>query len=145
MEHRVKAFYLSKIKQIESSSGLGLVNAHRIVELQPPAEFKGGAIRTNESGQPVHAYTLCVVDDIDHTRYRNDAEILPLPNTELSVKLGSIGTEEKLAVRQGLLSFGVPQVDIDREMENNQTFRSLLTFLGRANDDVFNVDAFALY
>ena len=141
----MKAFYLAKIKQIESSSGLGLVNAHRIVELVPSAEFKGGAIRTDAAGQPVHAYTLCVVDDIDHTRYRSDAEILPLPNTELSVKLGSIGTEEKLAVRQGLLAFGVPAAAVDEQMGNNQTFRTLLTFLGRANDDAFNVDAFALY
>lgn len=141
----MKAFYLAKIKQIESSSGLGLVNSHRIAELSPQAEFKGGAIRTNAQGQPVHAYTLCVIDDIDHTRYRNDAEILPLPNTELSVKLGSIGTEEKLAVRAGLLSFGVPAGDVDVQMGNNETFRSLLMFLGRANDAAFNVDAFALY
>lgn len=141
----MKAFYLAKIKQIESSSGLGTINSHRIAELTPLAEFKGGAIRTNASGQPVHAYTLCVVDDIDHTRYRADTEILPLPNTELSVKLGSIGTEEKLAVRQGLLAFGVPATDVDEQMGNNQTFRTLLMFLGRANDDAFNVDAFALY
>lgn len=141
----MKAMYLSKIKQITSSSGLGLVNSHRIAELVPAAEFKGGAIRVDENGQPVHAYSLCVVDDIDHTRYRNDAEILPLPNTELSVKLGSIGTEEKLAVRQGLLTFGVPATAVDEQMGNNQTFRTLLMYLGRANDDAFNVDAFALY
>lgn len=141
----MKAFYLSKIKQIESTSGLGLVNSHRIAELTPPAEFKGGAIRVDSAGQPIHSYSLCVVDDIDHSRYRSDSEILALPNTELSVKLGSIGTEEKLAVRAGLLSFGVPSSEVDEQMGNNQTFRSLLTYLGRANDDVFNVDAFALY
>lgn len=142
----MKAFYLAKIKQIESSSGLGLINSHRIAELVPRVEFKGGAIRTTDPlGQPVHQYTLCVIDDIDHTRYRADAEILPLPNTELSVKLGSIGTEEKLAVRAGLLAFGVPAGDVDAEMGNNQTFRSLLTYLGRANDDAFTVDAFSVY
>lgn len=146
MEQSMKAFYLARIQQVETTSGMGTVNTHRIALLSPGVEFKGGAIRTDPtSGAPIHAYTLCVVDDIDHTRYRSDPDILPLPNTELSVKLGSIGTEEKIAVRQGLLAFGVPAADVEVQMGNNESFRSLLTYLGRSNDDVFSVDAFSLY
>ena len=135
-------YYLSKLKLVDQ--GMGPMWRHRMQELEN-CEFRGGGVRTGEDGTPVHACTLCVVDEIDHTRYRNDPEILPLPSSELSVKLGSIGTEEKLALRAGLEGIGIPAAVVAEQTGNEKTLRTLLVFLGKMNDDLFNIDAFSVY
>ena len=139
----MKRYYLSKIKQVNDSS-FGMVWKHRLQEL-PDVGYVGGEIKTDpQTGIPTEKALLVLVGSIDHKKFKNDPELIPLPDVAKDVKVSAIHTATKIKVKDDIAGLGFTPAEIDDVWGNADGMRDVLNHYGKRNVEDFDVDKFDL-
>lgn len=140
----MKRYYLSKIKQVEDPA-MGPVWLHRLQEI-PGVEYLGGEIAVNpQSGVPTQKAMLVLVAGVDHAKFKNDDELVPLPMVSHDIKLASVHTATKLKCKADIKALGFNATEVNDAFNNADGFRDLVEHFGKKNNPDFSADNFDLY
>lgn len=140
----MRAYYLSKIKQV-FDDGLGaLVWRHRLQEYDN-VDYVGGEIKVDpQTGEPTEKALLVLVGAKHHAALRSDPDLVPLPvgRDSLAVKLSAIETPTKLQFRNKVRALGLSAAEVAAMTDDTRSWRDVVNELGRKNNPEFDVDAF---
>lgn len=141
----MKRYYLSAIYQ--ATNGMGIPAwTHRVAAHYPGTEYKGGEfINDLTTGAPLHPALLVMISGVDHTIYQNDPQLVPIPDAGLSLGVGSLSVEEKLATKAAIIALGFDADETENLWQNTTGMRAVLNHYGRKNNPDFNANAFDLY
>lgn len=139
----MKRYYLSKIKQV-SDPDFGLVYKHRLQEYSG-IDYQGGEIKVDPTtGAPTEKALLVLVGGIDHKQFRDDPELIPLPDVKIDSKVSSIHTPTKLKVKQAIKALGLTDAEVEEVWGNADGLRDVLNHYGKRNNPDFDCDKFDL-
>ena len=97
-----------------------------------------GLLSTDPQGLPKKAWSLVLVDTVDHTAILADGKIFALPDSGLDTTFGSLSPAERNRVRNYLGS-----IDIDTTwITNNTPLREIVRAVGLQHVDTFNENNF---
>lgn len=91
-----------------------------------------------DTGAPIHADTIVLVETDNHARLRADARIDALPDFALDGKMTAINT----AARNGMLTALTKRGFITASINNSDGYRDALQAIGWQRSSGFSVDAF---
>lgn len=98
-----------------------------------------GAVESNpQTGRPLHANTIVLVETDNHARLRADPRIDPLPDFALDGKMTAINTAARNAMQAVLTRRGF----VTSTLNNADGYRDALQAIGRQRSPTFNVDSF---
>lgn len=140
----MKKYYLSKIKQVMDPNIGELVWKHRLQEYVG-VEFLVGAIESDpNTGAPVHPAALVLVGGIDHAQFKNDPELIPMPDVAKDTKVSAIHTQTKLKCKADIKGFGFSDESVEAVWNNADGLRDVLSYYGKLNNPAFDPDNFDL-
>lgn len=142
----MKKYYLSKIKAVQHPD-FGTVYRHRLQEISDttPIDYEGGDIAVDPAtGLPLNKFVLVLVGRVDHRLFRNDDELVPLPDVSRDMKISAIQTAEKVRVKRAIKKLGLTDAEIDEVWDNSDGLRDVLNIYGRKNNPDFDCDNFDL-
>lgn len=142
----MKRYYLSKIFQ-DTAGTYGLPGAwmHRL-QTYPDRDYVGGEIAVNPTtGVPTEKALLVLVGGRHHAAIAADHDLVALPDVPLDMKVGSIHTPTKLAVKAKIRTrLGFSQVEVDDLWDNADGIRDVINHYGRRNNPSFDANDFDL-
>lgn len=139
----MKRYYLSKIKLV-TDPNLGQVYRHRLQEI-PGVWYEGGEIASDPiTGIPTHPALLVLVGSADHKKFRDDPELIGLPQVVPDVKLSAVHTQTKMRAMDEIKALGFAPQEVDTVFSGADGFRDVLNHFGRKNNPDFDVDKFDL-
>ena len=98
-----------------------------------------GVIDSNpETGAPIHADTLVLVETDNHAKLRADSRIDALPDFALDGKMTAINT----SARNGMLTALQKRGFTTSAINNADGYRDALQAIGRQRSPIFSIDAF---
>lgn len=141
----MKRYYLSKIKAVEMP-GMGTVYKHRLQEPQySGVDYVGGEIKVDPAtGIPTEKALLVLVGSINHKRFKDDPELVPLPNVSHDMKVSAIHTKTKLDCKAAIKALGFADQEVEDVFVGADGIRDVLSHFGRKNNESFDCDDFDL-
>lgn len=138
----MKRYYLSKITSAFDPSVGAVVNRHRL-QAYPGVDYVGGEIDVNpQTGVPTQKALLVLVGGIDHAKFGNDPNLVPLPQVAIDMKVSSIHTATKLKAKSDVTKLGF--TDVETVWGNADGLRDVINHYGRLNNPNFDAANFDL-
>lgn len=103
-----------------------------------------GEIAVGPDGAPTQKALLVLVDTVDHTIFKGDAGVVPMPDVSLDVKVAAIDTQTKLLFAQGAKALGLDSGAVDGALSNADGLRDTVNYFGRLNNPAFDANNFDL-
>lgn len=139
-----RALYLAKISVVQHPS-LGALAGHEFQHAFPNKDFTIGVVATGPDGEPTQLAALVMVASVDHTPYRGNPNIIPLPFDNKNSTVGATATELRMGARNAVVEMGFDAAQTYALWANTTPVRDLLDFYGKLNDPAFSIDNFDLY
>lgn len=132
----MKRYYLSKISLVNES---GFQFYRHAAQAYPDIVMEGGDIATDPvTGVPTQPAILVIVSDKDHTKFKNDPGMVPLPIMPAGAKVAATHVKAKTDFRNAAVGLGLTAADIDSVMANADGWADVLDHLGKKNNPVFS-------
>lgn len=142
----MKRYYLSKIFQ-DTAGTYGLPGAwmHRL-QTYADRDYVGGEIKVDpQTGVPTEKALLVLVGGKHHAAIAADQDMVALPDVPLDMKVASIHTPTKLAVKNKIRAkLGLLGAEVDDVFDNADGFRDVINHYGRKNNPTFDANDFDL-
>lgn len=140
----MKKYYLSKIKAVQE--GNETFYRHRLQDIDyVDVEYLGGEIKVDQvTGIPTEKALLVLVGGVDHKRFQDDPELVPIPDVALDVKVSATKTLTKLDFKSKAKGLGLANADVDGIVDNADGWRDVVNALGQKNNAAFDCNNFDL-
>lgn len=132
----MKRYYLAKISQVTEGDFTFWRHAG---QAYPNIVMEGGDIAVDpQTGRPTQPAILIIVADKDHTKFKADPGMVPLPIMPAGAKVAATHVKAKTDFRNAAVGLGLAAADVDSVLANADGWADVLDHLGKKNNPTFS-------